>query len=75
MDLDFIATSLHICATYHFCSLQFHVTQTVCKQNYLFTFFSLQSGTGTGDPDGQLGFSFQMTIVLGQNTVLPISLM
>lgn len=37
-----------------FCSLEFYLTQIVCKLNYSFTFFSLQSGIEIGDPDGQL---------------------
>ena len=36
--------------------LQFFLRQTVCKQNYLFTFFNLQSATEIGDCDDQLSF-------------------
>ena len=52
-------------------SSEFYLTQTVCKQNYLFIFFKLQSATEIGDCDDQLSF-FQTTCGFWRKQNIPL---
>ena len=52
-------------------SSEFYLTQTVCKQNYSFTFFNLQSATEIGDRDDQLSF-FQTTCGFWRKQNIPL---